>query len=71
MEVLEHTDDEKILSFIPIAKEVILTVPDFDYPSHIRHFTTKEEVMDRYKKHLIILDYEKMDKWHIVKGIKR
>lgn len=71
MEVLEHTDDEKILSFIPIGKEIILTVPDFDYPSHIRFFETEESVRARYEKFMDILHYEKIDKWHIVKGIKK
>lgn len=70
MEVLEHTDDLKILSFIKSGKEVIITVPDFDYPSHVRFFETKEQVTERYGGLIDIMHYEKFDKWHIAKGIK-
>lgn len=48
-EVLEHiTDDLLVLSRIPAGRQVLATVPDFDWDSHVRHFATRQEVIDRY-----------------------
>lgn len=71
LEILEHTDDLRILSRIPIDKEVILTVPDFDCESHIRHFNSSADVVLRYSKHIKISHTEKFKAWYILKGIKQ
>src|SRR3990167_1745213 len=47
LEILEHTDDYKILSFIESGKEIIFTVPDFDCDSHVRYFETIDAVRAR------------------------
>jgi len=48
-EVLEHiVEDLSILERIPHGKQVLATVPDFDYVSHVRFFTDAREVRARY-----------------------
>jgi tetratricopeptide (TPR) repeat protein len=48
-EVLEHIDmDTWLLGKIPVGSAVILTVPDFDDPGHVRKFTGTWEVVERY-----------------------
>jgi len=75
LEILEHTDDLKILSLVPIGKEIILTVPNFDCDSHIRHFTTIDSVISRYGPYMDIIHAENFNSnastWYIIKGIKR
>jgi len=48
-EVLEHiVEDVPVLERIPRGKQVLATVPDFDYVSHVRFFANAGEVRDRY-----------------------
>lgn len=48
-EVLEHiVDDLAVLQRIPTGKKCIATVPNFPYRSHVRHFSSGDEVADRY-----------------------
>jgi len=48
-EVLEHiVDDVPVLERIPRGKQVLATVPDFDYVSHVRFFANAGEVRARY-----------------------
>jgi SAM-dependent methyltransferase len=48
-EVLEHlADDLRVVSLFPHGTRCLCTVPDFRYPSHLRHFTSVEAVVQRY-----------------------
>lgn len=50
VEVLEHLErDIEVIENIPDGRRVIFSVPDFDCPSHIRHFNNEKEVIDRYE----------------------
>lgn len=48
-EVLEHIDDDLLVvsRFLP-SKRCLCTVPNFPFESHVRHFTSVEEVIERY-----------------------
>ena len=49
MEVLEHIErDLEIVSQVRPGTRCLCTVPNFPYVSHVRHFTSKEEVVGRY-----------------------
>jgi trans-aconitate methyltransferase len=48
-EMLEHVDDD--LAVVRLWTEgtcCICSVPNFDYPSHVRYFSTRDDVMARY-----------------------
>jgi len=48
-EVLEHIEEDlKVVSLFPSGSRCLCTVPDFPYPSHVRHFTSAEQVAERY-----------------------
>jgi SAM-dependent methyltransferase len=48
-EVLEHiSDDLTVISLFPSGTRCLCTVPDFPYPSHVRHFASLEVVVERY-----------------------
>jgi SAM-dependent methyltransferase len=49
MEVLEHIDDDgAVISCFPEGVRCLMTVPNFPYRSHVRHFETEGAVMERY-----------------------
>lgn len=51
MEVLEHVErDDQVISRFQPGIRAICTVPNFDYQSHVRYFTTTAQVQDRYAK---------------------
>ena len=53
LEVLEHLkDDMRIFSLIPEGSQVVISVPTFDEPSHVRHFTDFDKVLGRYRQFL-------------------
>jgi len=48
-EALEHLDDDLgLLGQIAAGTRVVATVPNFDWPSHVRHFPDEKAVLDRY-----------------------
>lgn len=48
-EILEHVEDDFVLlNKVPEGASVILTVPNFDDPGHVRHFKGMAEVEERY-----------------------
>jgi len=50
MEVLEHLEnDAAVLSCFPAGMRCLMTVPNFPYRSHVRHFDTEQAVIDRYQ----------------------
>jgi SAM-dependent methyltransferase len=57
MEVLEHVPaDEDVIRRWRTGTRAICTVPNFEYPSHVRHFRTADEVRDRYGRFFDGLD---------------
>jgi len=50
LEVLEHIkDDLRIFSLIPEGSQMVISVPTFDDPGHVRHFQSWQKVLDRYR----------------------
>jgi trans-aconitate methyltransferase len=48
-EVLEHIEEDlRVIDLFPAKVRCLCSVPDFPYPSHVRHFTSADEVRDRY-----------------------
>lgn len=48
-EVLEHiTRDLDVVSMWRPGADCVCSVPNFDYPTHVRHFRDEDEVMRRY-----------------------
>lgn len=51
LETLEHVaDDIEILENLPEDIDVVISVPNWDSVSHVRHFKTRKEAVDRYNK---------------------
>jgi SAM-dependent methyltransferase len=49
MEVLEHIEEDfAVLSCFPRGSRCLMTVPNFPWRSHVRHFTSEQAVADRY-----------------------
>lgn len=56
-EVLEHVDaDLLVVSHFQSGKRCLCSVPNFPYPSHVRHFATAAEVRARYGPYFDPLD---------------
>lgn len=56
-EMLEHINkDLELLRRIPSGTKVLLSVPNFDDPYHVRYFTSEKEVYERYKEVINIFD---------------
>uniref|UniRef100_A0A6M3LPD1 Putative methyltransferase n=1 Tax=viral metagenome TaxID=1070528 RepID=A0A6M3LPD1_9ZZZZ len=56
LEVLEHIkNDLLILERIPITKRVIFSVPSYESKSHVRCFSSSDEVFGRYNN-LVLFD---------------
>lgn len=52
IEFLEHVErDIDVITSIKSGARFYGSVPNFPYVSHVRHFTTSEEVFDRYSKY--------------------
>lgn len=48
-EVLEHVpNDHGVIARFKSGVRCLCTVPNFPYPSHVRHFTSSDEVVQRY-----------------------
>jgi len=56
-EVLEHIEDDLAVvgNFLP-GRRCLCSVPNFPYESHVRHFTSAEEVAGRYQMFFRDLD---------------
>jgi hypothetical protein len=49
MEVLEHiAEDFAVLSCFPPGTRCLMTVPNFPWRSHVRHFRSEDAVTQRY-----------------------
>jgi len=54
-EVLEHIEgDTEILSYVPKGIHTLISLPSFPSKSHVRHFSSIDEISERYKNHLEI-----------------
>lgn len=57
-EVLEHiTRDLDVVALWKSGTQCICSVPNFDYPTHVRHFRHEDEVRERYGK---LIDIDKI-----------
>ena len=71
MEILEHIEkDLETISRIPTGKTIIFSVPRFDNTAHVRFFTSKEQVQERYCKLIKLDDLMKYQNWYIAKGVR-
>ena len=69
METLEHiADDFHILNLVPPGCQVLVSVPQFDDPGHVRHFPTWEHVSARYARFLEVEDHTEVWKWFVFKA---
>lgn len=72
LETLEHVErDDLILSLIPEGAKLVISVPSFDDPGHVRHFTTLEKALERYRPYIDISTIKQPWKWFVLSGIKR
>jgi 2-polyprenyl-3-methyl-5-hydroxy-6-metoxy-1,4-benzoquinol methylase len=71
-EVLEHIekDCEMLEQWSRLVDQVVLTVPDFNDPSHLRYFQDCDDVALRYGKYFRTFDVKKIDSWFILNGKK-
>ena len=78
LEVLEHiNDDLGLISILPDNAFIVLSVPNFDDPGHVRWFDNPEQAAERYIS-LIEFEFYKPYKdivltheWYILSGRKR
>lgn len=57
-EFLEHVSfDRELIENIPQNEEFIFSLPSFDDPGHVRHFLTREAIIERYQD---LLDIKKI-----------
>ncbi len=58
-EVLEHLrKDLELLDRIPCGTKVLLSVPNFNDPNHVRYFNSIDEVKERYEQCINIYDIQ-------------
>ncbi len=73
MEVLEHiTEDLSIFSLIPEGARVVISVPTFDEPSHVRFFRDPQHIMRRYRRYLDFTGstWKAIWKWHLFTAVR-
>lgn len=73
-EFLEHVhNDLEFMAAIPAGVRLVLTVPTFDDPGHVRCFPTTEEVVARYGPYIDNLEllFLPEDKCYIFAGTKK
>ena len=79
LEVLEHiVEDLEVIEKISKGSEIIFSVPNYNYRSHYRYFTSLKKVRDRYKhlidinsSHTIYLNKPKTKAIYLIKSIKK
>ncbi len=79
MEVLEHIEDDLgVVGCFPIGVRCLMTVPNFPWRSHVRHFETAEAVVDRYSE--LFTDFSvtrlkgvrtRTDQFFLMDGVRR
>ncbi len=69
LEALEHIpDDLAVLRNIPAGKFLVISLPDFEYESHYRWFTSARQIEKRYYRQINIQKIIKVEKWFMVYG---
>lgn len=67
-EVLEHLDhDLEVLDAVPVGASVLLSVPSFDDPGHVRFFPELADAVNRYDG-LLSGEWHRWRYWHIFTG---
>lgn len=67
-ETMEHIEnDVEVLSYVPEGKKVIITLPTYDYKSHVRRVQTESDLF-RYKA---LLSFLKTELIHLNNGQKQ
>lgn len=70
-EFLEHIEDDiGCLEAIPRSTLVIMTLPKFDYESHVRHFPTLDSAHTRYDKLLDLGETEEFEHHWAMQGLR-
>lgn len=70
LETLEHIEkDIEILSGIEKGKRVILSLPSFDDPSHVRYFPDRSDILTYYSGVLDHIKIYKIDRHYVVDSI--
>lgn len=73
LEVLEHiTNDLRIFDLIPDGSNMVISVPTFDEPSHVRHFKDWPAVVKRYGQFMDLktVKMHAIWKWFLFTAIK-
>jgi 2-polyprenyl-3-methyl-5-hydroxy-6-metoxy-1,4-benzoquinol methylase len=71
IEVLEHiNDDIAVIKNIPEGMNVIMSLPDFNDPGHVRVFRDKDSIRFRYGDLIDIQEMVRYQHWIVVKGVR-
>jgi 2-polyprenyl-3-methyl-5-hydroxy-6-metoxy-1,4-benzoquinol methylase len=70
-EVLEHIERDCEMLESWDVNQVIITVPDFNDPSHLRYFEDCQDVESRYGKYFKRFETIKVKSWYILNGFKK
>jgi len=71
LETMEHLkDDLKLIQSFP-KKEIVITVPSFNDPAHVRYFKELKDATDHYSKVIDIEKAQKFSKWYMIKGVTK
>jgi SAM-dependent methyltransferase len=77
MEFLEHVTEElEVLKKLKPGTRFFGTVPDFPYPSHVRYFSSSDEVQQRYRSLFTTLDVDEFQapngtqRYFLLEGVK-
>lgn len=66
LETLEHLEDDLELLRKIKEKRIIITVPEFDDPAHVRFFPTQDDVINYYSQVLCINSIKKINRWYLI-----
>ena len=50
----------EVVKKISSGKKVIFSLPNYDYESHVRFFTSYQEIEDRYKEYLHFYHHDRI-----------
>ena len=68
-EILEHIErDLELLALVPVGKQVIITVPSFDDPGHVRYFSDLAHALARYECFVTPSNIKAIQSWFIIEG---
>jgi len=72
LEVLEHVEDDLgVLVNLKPGTVVIFSLPTFDDEAHVRWFTSKQEIVDRYNRWIDLRQLLLLDRWFVGVGLVR